>query len=116
MVRRVDRWNFGRCLNTFNIVGRVWGDHASEDGTDGPDSDRDLKASLLALVKSIDVKNVCYVPVVGTDRLSSPLVMGHEWYFEGQPARMSWSRNARLFYGEEDLGQYLPIARAARAL
>ena len=116
VVRRVDRWNFGMCLDTFNIVGRVWADPASEDGTNGPDSDRVLKASLSALVKSIDVKKVWYVQVVGAERLSSPLVKGHNWYVEGQPARMSWSRNARLFYGEEDLGQYLPIDRAARAL
>lgn len=116
VVKRVDRWNFGMCLDTFNIVGRVWADPASEEGTNGPNSDDDLKASLSALVKNIDVKKVWYVQVVGGERLSRPLVKGHEWYVEGQPARMSWSRNARLFYGEEDLGQYLPVDRAARAL
>lgn len=116
VVRRVDRWNFGMCLDTFNIVGRVWADPASEDGTNGPDSDRELKASLSALVKNVDVKKLWYVQVVGAERLSSPLVKGHEWYVDGQPARMTWSRNARLFYGEEDRGQYLPIDTAARAL
>jgi 4-hydroxyphenylpyruvate dioxygenase len=116
VVKRVDRWNFGMCLDTFNIVGRVWADPASEDGTNGPKSDKDLEASLSAMVKTIDIRKVWFVQVVGAERLSSPLVKGHEWYVEGQPARMSWSRNARLFYDEEDLGQYLPIDRAVRAL
>jgi 4-hydroxyphenylpyruvate dioxygenase len=116
VVKRVDRWNFGMCLDTFNIVGRVWADPASRDGTNGPNSDRKLDASLSAMVKNVDVKKVWFVQVVGAERLSSPLVEGHEWYDESQPARMSWSRNARLFYGEERLGQYLPVDRAARAL
>lgn len=116
VVQKVDRWNFGMCLDTFNIVGRVWADPATSDGTNGPTSDRDLAASLSALVKTIDVKKVWYVQVVGAERPSSPLQKGHEWYVEGQPARMSWSRNARLFYGEGDRGQYLPVDRAARAL
>lgn len=46
------------CLDTFNIVGGFWADPASEDSTNGPDSDRDPKASLSALVKGIDVKKV----------------------------------------------------------
>jgi 4-hydroxyphenylpyruvate dioxygenase len=116
VVSRVGRWNFGMCLDTFNIVGRIWADPTAEDGTNGPSSDKDLEESLSVLVKTVDVKKVWYVQVVGAERLSSPLVKGHEWYFEGQPARMSWSRNARLFYGEEERGQYLPIDRAARAL
>jgi len=109
MVRRVDRWNFGMCLDTFNIVGRIWADPASKDGTNGPNSDTDLKASLSALVKTTNVKKVWYVQVVGAERLSIPLVKGHEWYVEDQPPRMTRSRNSRLFYAEEALGQYLPV-------
>jgi 4-hydroxyphenylpyruvate dioxygenase len=116
VVKKVDRSNFGMCLDTFNIVGRVWADPTSQDGTNGPNSDKDLEASLSAMVTMIDVKKVWYIQVVGAERLSSPLVKGHQWYVEDQPARMSWSRNARLFYGEEDRGQYLPVHRAARAL
>jgi 4-hydroxyphenylpyruvate dioxygenase len=116
VVRRVDRWNFGMCLDTFHLVGRVWADPGAKDGTNGRNSDRDLKKSLSALVETVDVQKVWYIQVAGAERLSSPLVEGHDWYVEGQPARMSWSRNARLFYGEEDRGQYLPIDKAARAL
>jgi 4-hydroxyphenylpyruvate dioxygenase len=30
-------------------------------------------------------------------------------YHAEQPARMSWSRNCRLFYGESEYGAYLPV-------
>lgn len=116
VVRRVDRWNFGMCLGTFNIVGRVWADPAREDGKVGKDPEGRLADSLERMAKEVDVNKVWYVQVVGAERMQTPLVEGHEWYVEGQPARMSWSRNARLFYGEEQLGQYLPVELAARAL
>lgn len=116
VVRRVDRWNFGVCFDTFNIVGRVWADPEREDGKVEKDPKGRLADSLKRMVKEVDVKKVWYVQVVGAERMRRPLVEGHEWYVEGQPARMSWSRNARLFYGEEELGQYLPIDLAARAM
>jgi 4-hydroxyphenylpyruvate dioxygenase len=116
VVRRVDRWNFGVCLDTFNIVGRVWADPEREDGKVEHDPAERLVDGMKRMVKEIDVKKVWYVQVVGAERMRRPLVEGHEWYVEGQPSRMSWSRNARLFYGEEELGQYMPIELAARAM
>ena len=50
------------------------------------------------------------------ERLESPLVEGHEWYAEDQPARMSWSRNARCFMYESERGAYLPVEKVARAI
>ena len=32
LVKKVDRPNFGLCLDTFHIAGRVWGDPVSETG------------------------------------------------------------------------------------
>ena len=116
IVRRVDRCNFGLCLDTFNIVGRVWADPERERGVVELDPYERLWETLKKMVKEVDVKKVWYVQVVGAERMRTPLVKGHEWYVEGQPARMSWSRNARLFYGEEERGQYLPIDLAARAI
>jgi 4-hydroxyphenylpyruvate dioxygenase len=116
VVRKVDRWNFGVCLDTFHIVGRVWADPEREDGKIEQDPAKKLADSLNRMVKEVDVKKVWYVQVVGAERMQRPLVKGHEWYVEDQPARMSWSRNARLFYGEEEMGQYLPIKLAAKAI
>jgi 4-hydroxyphenylpyruvate dioxygenase len=63
------------------------------------------------LVKTVDVKKVFYVQVVDAEKLERPLVPGHPFYCPSQPARMSWSRNCRLFYGEREFEKerYLPI-------
>jgi 4-hydroxyphenylpyruvate dioxygenase len=88
--RRVDRPNFGLCLDTFNIAGRVWADPASATGRTGPDAD--------------------------AERVVPPLGPSHPWHVDSQPARMSWSRNARTFLYEEDRGAYLPVESVARAI
>ena len=56
---------------------------------------------------------VFLVQLVDAERLDSPLVPGHAFYNAEQPSRMSWSRNCRLFYGEEKA--YLPVLQIARA-
>lgn len=115
VVKRVDRPNFGMCLDTFNIAGRVWADPASPTGKT-PNADADLKESLQKLVKEIDVSKVFYIQVVDAERMESPLVAGHPYHVDGQPARMSWSRNARTFMYEEDRGAYLPSEEVARVI
>jgi len=115
IVQAVDRPNFGVCLDTFNIAGLVYADPASPSGR-MPNCDEAIRTSIAQLVASIDVEKVFYVQVVDAERLSSPLVPGHEFYNPDQCARMSWSRNCRLFYGEKDRGAYLPIAEIARAI
>lgn len=114
IVQRVNRPNFGLCLDTFNIAGRVYADPASPTGKTAT-AEADLAASIAQLRRSVDPQKVFYVQVVDGERLSAPLVEGHEFYVPGQPARMSWSRNARLFLGEEDRGGYLPAMEVARA-
>lgn len=115
VIQRVDRPNFGICLDTFNIAGRVWADPASPTGKT-PNADADLKASIERLVKTVDVNKVFYIQVVDAERMTSPLVKGHEFYVEGLPARMCWSRNARAFMYEEDRGAYLPAQDIAEAI
>jgi 4-hydroxyphenylpyruvate dioxygenase len=114
IVQRVDRPNFGMCLDTFNIVGRVWADPASPTGKT-PNAEEFLKRSIERLVKTVDIRKVFYIQVVDAERMESPLVEGHAFYVEGQPSRMSWSRNARLFLYEQDKGGYMPVVDVARA-
>ena len=113
LVERVDRPNFGMCLDTFNIAGRVYADPAAPDGKT-PNADADMKKSLEELVKSVDVKKVFYIQVVDAEKMRNPLVEGHAFYAKDQPARMSWSRNARLFAFEE--GGYLPVLDVTKAI
>ncbi|KAK4097087.1 xylose isomerase-like protein [Parathielavia hyrcaniae] len=115
VVRAVDRPNFGMCLDTFNIAGRIYADPAVASGRTA-NADEAVRQSIARLVKEVDVRKVFYVQVVDAERLDKPLVPGHPFYDSEQPARMSWSRNCRLFYGETDRGAYLPVKDFARAL
>jgi 4-hydroxyphenylpyruvate dioxygenase len=115
IVSQVDRPNFGMCLDTFNIVGRVWADPASPTGRVS-DGDIALRASMKRLAGTIDVNKVFYVQVVDAERLNAPLDRKHPFYVEGQPVRMSWSRNCRLFAFEHERGSYLPILEVARII
>ena len=115
IVRRVDRANFGMCLDTFNIAGRVWADPASPDGK-VENADEALEASLKRLVEAVDVSKVFYIQLVDAERLEAPLIEGHPYYAEDQPARMSWSRNARCFMYESERGAYLPVEKVAKAI
>ncbi|KAF2084972.1 3-dehydroshikimate dehydratase [Saccharata proteae CBS 121410] len=114
IVEKVNRPNFGACLDTYNIAGRVYADPTSPTGKT-PNADADIRASIDRLVKTVDAKKVFYVQVVDGERLEKPLLEGHEFHVASQPARMNWSRNCRLFYGEQHLGGYLPVKEITRA-
>ncbi|OJD28682.1 3-dehydroshikimate dehydratase [Diplodia corticola] len=108
VVQRVDRPNFGLCLDSFNIAGRIYADPAAEGGV-AADAEAAVKESVARLLRDVDPKKVVYVQVVDAERLDKPLLAGHDFYNAEQPARMSWSRNCRLFYREEAHGAYLPV-------
>ncbi|MCJ1247510.1 hypothetical protein MMC30_004724 [Trapelia coarctata] len=108
VVKRVDRPNFGICLDTFNLAGRVYADPAAASGMT-VDARTAIESSLARLKHTIDIEKLFWVQVVDAERLDQPLDNKHLYHVAGQPARMSWSRNCRLFYGEEDRGAYLPV-------
>lgn len=115
VTQRVDRPNFGICLDTFNIAGRVYADPASQTGLVS-NGHNDLAASLNTLVSAVDLEKLFLVQVADAERLPTALDVNHPFYDENQPARMSWSRNCRLFYGEEEHGAYLPVRGVLSAL
>ncbi|KAK4565392.1 hypothetical protein LTR86_004009 [Recurvomyces mirabilis] len=115
IVQLVDRANFGICLDTFNMAGRFYADPASPTRRTS-NAAAETQASIERLVKTIDPKKIVYVQVVDAEYLAEPLTEGHEYYVEGQAARMSWSRNCRLFYGEQDRGAYLPVKAILKAI
>jgi 4-hydroxyphenylpyruvate dioxygenase len=117
MVQRVDRANIGICLDTFNIAGRIYADPSTRSGRVMEDIDGDpVKRSMARLLTSVDVSKIFFVQVVDAERLRKPLVEGHEFYDPALPARMSWSRNCRLFYGEHSRGAYLPVRHIAATI
>lgn len=115
IVQRIGMTNFGLCLDTFNIAARIYADPAAPSGV-RPGGESAVKESMVRLVQTVEREKVFYIQVVDAKRLSTPLVEGHEFFHPQQPARMSWSRNCRLFYGERERGAYLPVKEIARAI
>lgn len=115
VVQKVDRPNFGLCLDSFNIAGRIYADPTSPSGKT-PNAEEVVRASMRRLVEQVDLSKVYYVQIVDAERLAEPLVEGHRFYAADQTPRMSWSRNCRLFYGESDHGAYLPIKQIAETI
>lgn len=108
IVQKVSRSNFQICFDTFNLAGKVFADPTRPGGIQ-KNAEEEMEATLRRMLESVDVRRIAYIQVVDAERLETPLIKGHEFYHEDQPARMSWSRNCRLFYGEEDRGAYLPV-------
>ncbi|KAK5988468.1 3-dehydroshikimate dehydratase [Cladobotryum mycophilum] len=115
IVQKVNRRNFGICLDTFNIAGRIYADPLSPTGRT-QNCDETLNKSLECLVENVPAERIFLLQVADGERLSKPLTEGHEFYNAEQPSRMSWSRNARLFYGESRYGGYLPVQQILHTL
>lgn len=111
VVQNVNKANFGMALDTFQVAGRVWADPASPTGKN-VDADRLLKESLDELVATVDLAKIFYIQVGDAEKPETPVVPGHNWYTEGQPSRMGWGRNARLF-ANDSTGGYLPVVQCA---
>ena len=113
IVNEVDRPNFGTCLDTFNLAGRVYADPAAPSGRN-LNAEQDIQQSIQKLRTRLDPSKVFYVEACDGERLDAPLLPGHPFYNPEQPARMSWSRNARLFPLEER--GYLPVCEVLQAI
>ncbi|KAL1977874.1 hypothetical protein VTN31DRAFT_733 [Thermomyces dupontii] len=116
IVQLVDRPNFGLAIDTFNVAGAIYADPATRSGTTGDSARADLLASLQRLAATVDLSRLFIVQIADGERLESPLQSGHPFYVPGQPSRMNWSRNARLFLCEEERGGYLPVVEILQTL
>lgn len=126
IVEAVDRPNFGTCLDTFNIAGRVYADPSSPDGKNAT-ADADMAQSIQKIRDTFSdpakLQKIFYIELCDGERLQEPLTPDHEWYNPEQTSRMTWSRNARLFPFETDdsLGPavgpgYLPVTQILDAI
>ncbi|KAF4945346.1 hypothetical protein FSARC_14443 [Fusarium sarcochroum] len=115
VVQRVNRSNFGICLDSYNILGRIYADPAVASGKTS-DCDQVTLDSVKRLLTDVDVSKVFLLQVADGERLTQPLDEKHPFYNSEQPSRMSWSRNARLFYGESQYGAYLPCKQLLRTV
>ncbi|CRG84900.1 4-hydroxyphenylpyruvate dioxygenase [Talaromyces islandicus] len=98
IVQRVNRPNFGCCLDTFNIAGRVWADPASPTGKTA-NAENDFQASMERLRNTVDIKKVYYVQVVDAEHRGAYLpsvevakVLLNDLKFEGWVSMELFSR------------------------
>ncbi|KAI2468399.1 putative dehydroshikimate dehydratase [Annulohypoxylon bovei var. microspora] len=117
IVERVDRPNFGMCLDTFHIAGRIFADPSSPSGRI-PNAERVVEMSMQHFIKRVkDHREKVFLVRVGDARQpDEPIVPGSLDYDTKERPRMSWSRKYRLFYGEEARGAFLPIKEIANAI
>lgn len=128
LVQAVDMPNFGTCLDTFNIAGRVYADPTDKWGIN-EDAELAISKSIQKLRQTFsdpaNLAKVFYVELCDGEVLSEPISPQHKWYDPEQPARMTWSRNARLFPFETDREEaiaqgrntgYLPVTEIFDAL
>ncbi|KAF2459967.1 xylose isomerase-like protein [Lineolata rhizophorae] len=114
IVQKVDRSNFGILLDTFQIGASLCADPVATEVI-AKDADTILDDSLNRLVNTVDPRKVVYIQVGDAEKPARPLIKGHEWYVDGQPAMMSWARAARSF-PNDTVGGCLPVARITKAL
>jgi sugar phosphate isomerase/epimerase len=114
LVNRVDRPNFGLCMDTFHEGTRIWGDNASPNGKQ-MDADLRLRESLARFVRDCPVEKIFYVQLSDAERFDPPYSAEHPWAVVGEAKEFTWSRHARPFPLERELGGYLPVAQIARA-
>jgi 4-hydroxyphenylpyruvate dioxygenase len=114
IVKLVDRPNFGMCLDTFQILAKVWGDVTSKTGQ-VENADQILENDIKEFLRTVSLDKIYYVQLSDAERLETPLSPSHPWYTANLKPNMTWSRNARIFPLEEDLKGYLPVLRLFKA-
>lgn len=113
-VQRVNRPNFGLCLDTFHELTKLWGNPLDPSGK-YPDADHALAKSLRRFVDECPVENIFYVQLSDGERLDPHITEIHPWFIPGEAPEFTWSKHARPFPLEADYGGYLPVAEVVKA-
>ncbi|KAJ5927493.1 hypothetical protein N7516_009266 [Penicillium verrucosum] len=101
-VERVDRPNFGLCLDTFHEGTRM-------------DAEMKLRDSLRRFVRDCPREKIFYVQLSDAERFETPYSLAHPWALAGEAKEFTWSKHARPFPLEVEFGAYLPVVEIARA-
>lgn len=110
----VDRQNFGVCLDTFHVATRIWGCPLAPSGK-YLNADLELSNSLRRFVDEFPLEKLFYVQLSDAELLDPPLSTSHPWHLQGEAAEFTWSKHARPFPLEVDMGGYLPIVDILKA-
>ncbi|KAJ5757079.1 uncharacterized protein N7511_007261 [Penicillium nucicola] len=114
LVNSVQRPNFGLCMDTFHEATKIWGDSASPSGMQ-MNADERLRDSLRRFVRDCPRDKLFYVQLSDGERFDPPYSAEHPWALSGEAKEFTWSKHARPFPLEKELGGYLPVVEIARA-
>lgn len=115
LTKLVKRANFGICIDSFHVASLLWGDPSHASGI-YPDADRKLAESLARLVHELPLEKLFYVQLSGGERFSPVYSSQHPWYVEGEAKEFTWSKHARPFPLEIQLGDYMPVVETFQAI
>jgi len=113
--QKVDRPNFGLCLDTFQSAGGEWGDPTTasgmlEDGRSKEQIERDWQASCTKLGQTIPKEKIFFLQISDAYRPKTPFSTQE---IDGLRPRGRWSHDFRPFPFQ---GGYLPVVDFARAV
>lgn len=95
IIKAVDCYNFGLCLNSFHILTKLWGSPYEASGK-YPNADADLAASLASFKEDFPVDKLFYVQLFDDERFGPVFSREHPWFVKGEAAEFTWSKYARL--------------------
>lgn len=113
IIQEADKPNLGLCIDTFHILAKAWANPESitglrEDATDA------LRRNLQELAPVVSANRLFSVQLADAMKLDPPLSPKHVWHDPDQDPLMTWSRQARLFPLEKEMGGYLPVLDVLR--
>ena len=114
IVQEARRPNLGLCVDTFHVIAKVWANPESTTGLRPAAADA-LGRNLQELVSVVNAKQLFSVQLADAAKLDPPLSPQHEWHDPSQHPLMTWSRQARLFPLEIEMGAYLPVLEVIRS-
>ncbi|KAK9311559.1 xylose isomerase-like protein [Lipomyces starkeyi] len=115
VVDKVDRPNFGLCLDTYHVGAIVWADIMTESGI-RPNADDLLKADLAEFAAIVPPEKIFFVQLSDAERVPGGLKPGHPWYSPDEHPNASWNFNARIYPCEHDtFNGYLPVEEIVRS-
>ncbi|EYE92113.1 sugar phosphate isomerase/epimerase family protein [Aspergillus ruber CBS 135680] len=113
VVEKVNRSNFGLCLDNFHVITKLWASAFRPSGK-LPNADNDLAQSLYRFRDHCPLDKIFYLQFSDGELFDPPFSDKHPWYLQGEAPEFTWSKHARPFPLESELGGYMPVVDIAR--
>ncbi|KAF9894018.1 hypothetical protein FE257_008990 [Aspergillus nanangensis] len=114
LIEAVDRPNFGMCLDSFHEITKLWASPFAEEGKYAG-ADEALRDSLGEFLAKFPLGKIFYVQLSDGERFNPPFSRDHPWFLEGEAPEFTWSKHARPFPLETELGGYMPVVDVLKA-